>query len=618
MFGEPVKVKDRSNIFFLVWTYNIKDVNGQKKARCACDGSSRGGRVRILDYTHANCIDHVASRIFYGVAAAENMQVWGADVGNAFAEAPPPKQGFYIQPDRAFKEWWTARGHKPIADDEVIPVMRAMQGHPESPRLWEKHCDGLIREMGFVPTVHEPCLYLGEIDGERCIFKRQVDDFAIAMANLQTAHKLFDMFDDKLTMPMKRLGLVNLFNGVDVLQSRYFIKLSCQTYIETMSNKYINTWMKDLRDMANRPMPFPTTESFTKNFNNTVGTDDMKELEKLKNEFGFGYRNGIGELIYAMVTCCRPDLSTTVVRCAQHSAKPSKFHFHAVRHALKYLYVTRNDGIYFWRPKPLMELPEHDLPSHSLAYHGVLPEQAQRPEFGPLEAHGYTDSDWATCPNTRRSLTGIGVKFAGGIIAYKTKLQPTIALSSTEAEFMAACDAGKMMLFIRSILWDLNIPQKAASVLYEDNDACTAMANAQKPTMRTRHMDIRYFALSDWVERDLIILERIHTAINEADHFTKILDRTLFYRHTDYLMGRIPPAYSPCFEKMTHTSVPATNIEISREEMGTGSIAARAAKCMFDKDTWIWVYILAHDGAVVQSNPVYLSLLGLWGGVSSR
>jgi hypothetical protein len=156
-----------------------------------------------------------------------------------------------------------------------------------------------------------------------------VDDFAIATANLQTAHKLFDMFDDKLTMPMKRLGLVNLFNGVDVLQSRYFIKLSCQTYIEKMSNKYINTWMKDLRDMANRPMPFPTTESFTKNFNNTVGTDDMKELEKLKNEFGFGYRNGIGELIYAMVTC-RPDLSTTVVRCAQHSAKPSKFHFHAV------------------------------------------------------------------------------------------------------------------------------------------------------------------------------------------------------------------------------------------------------------------------------------------------
>jgi hypothetical protein len=180
MFGDPVKVQDRSNVFFLVWTYNIKDVDGQKKARCACDGSSRGGKVRVLDYTHANCIDHVASRIFYAMSAAENMQVWGADVGNAFAEAPPPKQGFYIQPDRAFKEWWIARGRKPIQDEEVIPVMRAMQGHPESPRLWEKHGDGIIRSFGFTPTVHEPCLYVGEIEGERCLFKRQVDDFAVA------------------------------------------------------------------------------------------------------------------------------------------------------------------------------------------------------------------------------------------------------------------------------------------------------------------------------------------------------------------------------------------------------------------------------------------------------
>jgi hypothetical protein len=92
---------------------------------------------------------------------------------------------------------------------------------------------------------------------------------------------------------------------------------------------------------------------------------------------------------------------------------------------------------------------------------------------------------------------------AGGTVAYKTKFQVTVAMSSTEAEFMAACDAGKMILFIRSILWDLRIPQQAASVLFEDNDSCTAMANAQKPTTRTKHMDIHYFALLEWVERDL-------------------------------------------------------------------------------------------------------------------
>jgi hypothetical protein len=74
------------------------------------------------------------------------------------------------------------------------------------------------------------------------------------------------------------------------------------------------------------------------------------------------------------------------------------------------------------------------------------------------------------------------IRLAGGTIAYKSKFQPTVAGSSMEAEFMAAYDTGKKILFVCSILWDLDIPQEAAMVLHEDNDACTAMGNAQKPT----------------------------------------------------------------------------------------------------------------------------------------
>jgi hypothetical protein len=101
-----------------------------------------------------------------------------------------------------------------------------------------------------------------------------------------------------------------------------------------------------------------------------------------------------------------------------------------------------------------------------------------------------------------------------------------------------------MCLFVRSILWDLDIPQEAATIAYKDNDGCTSMANAQKPTPRNRHIDIKYFALCDWVERDLIILERIDTSISLADHLTKTLSRILFHRHADYLLGHIPPKYS--------------------------------------------------------------------------
>jgi len=97
---------------------------------------------------------------------------------------------------------------------------------------------------------------------------------------------------------------------------------------------------------------------------------------------------------------------------------------------------------------------------------------------------------------------------------------------------------------------DLGVPQEAATILYEDNDACTAMANAQKPTPHTRHMDIKYFLLSEWVECDLMLLEPIDTSINLADHVTKSLLPALFHCHADFILGNIPPAYSPIYHSI--------------------------------------------------------------------
>ena len=113
---------------------------------------------------------------------------------------------------------------------------------------------------------------------------------------------------------------------------------------------------------------------------------------------------------------------------------------------------------------------------------------------------------------------------------------------------MAAYELGKMLFYVRNILWDLNVPQEAASWLYKDHDACTARANGQKLTSRTRHMDIIYHVLCEWVERDLIVLERVDTTINKADHFTKLLSCVLFHRHIDYIMGHVSPEYSPAYK----------------------------------------------------------------------
>ncbi len=102
MFGPPVAVTSEDAVVNLVWLYGVKVVDGRKKVQCTCDGSTRSGQVRILDETYANCVDQTSACLIYGVAAAENLIVYGADVSNAFAKAPLPKQGFFIWPDNAF------------------------------------------------------------------------------------------------------------------------------------------------------------------------------------------------------------------------------------------------------------------------------------------------------------------------------------------------------------------------------------------------------------------------------------------------------------------------------------------------------------------------------------
>ena len=154
------------------------------------------------------------------------------------------------------------------------------------------------------------------------------------------------------------------------------------------------------------------------------------------------------------------------------------------------------------------------------------------------------DSDHAGDVKHRKWVSGIDIKLAGGAVLYRTEHQQEIAHSSTQAEFIAACDAGKFILYLRSLLEEIGLRQEDATVLYEDTQGALLIANAQKPTKRTRHMDLKYFGLQEWVQRDLLILHRINTSDNYADAMTKALGQTLFYRHVNFILGKFVPQFA--------------------------------------------------------------------------
>lgn len=199
-------------------------------------------------------------------------------------------------------------------------------------------------------------------------------------------------------MPIKRQGLITLFNGLDVLQSRWYIKISVETYLTKTLQPYFNDWL----DIPSKPFPVPlgTNEKFHKELYLAKGNPDAKEQAKLAKQMGFGYRKAIGELIWPMTTC-QPDLSQAVMKCASASAAPTETHYNAVKSIFRYLAATVKDGIYYWRTESRMDLPDDAPPQiHSTPRDLMLEE---RPKENPLNLSGYMDSSWADCPLTRRS-----------------------------------------------------------------------------------------------------------------------------------------------------------------------------------------------------------------------
>ena len=541
-FGPPQDLPKGANVLNLLWTYLIKD-DGRKKARCVCNGSKHMRGSVTLAETYAAALEQNGSRLFWAAVALNNFICIGADASNAFAEAPPPKAPLYVHIDPPYREWYRTKfpTRPEIPKGQVMRVQGALQGHPESARLWAILIDNVIKELKLRPCIHEPNLYYTNNynnTGKTVLFLRQVDDFAIACEDKSTATDVIESINNKMTIDVKELGMIDRFNGVDVLQSRHYIKLYNATYIRKILQHH--HWLaKEYPLSKAKPIPMKDNTEYHRKLESAVPLT-TQERELLEKRIGFTYRQAIGELIYALVTC-RPDLSFAVVKLAQYSANPAEIHFDAVKQVYKYLQATIDRGLIYWRKTPNMSLPIHPLPRQE-------DDVNYEPSNTRIQDNGETligavDSDYAGDNSHRKSVTGIVIKLAGGTVLYKTQYQSTIALSTTEAEFTAACEAGKYLLYVRSIMEEIGLEQTDATVLYEDNQGALLMATASRPTKRTRHMDVKHFVIQQWIANDLLNMQRINTNDNCADVLTKATGRTLFYRHMDYIQGYIRPEY---------------------------------------------------------------------------
>ena len=124
--------------------------------------------------------------------------------------APAPKAPLYLKVDAAYKNWWNKKTNTTLEGDYYVKVQHAIQGHPESPRLWQLFIDHILTKIGFCATRHEPCIYRLPTDvfGEEIFLLRQVDDFALGCDSEETAEKIWKLIDAEMSAPLKREGLL--------------------------------------------------------------------------------------------------------------------------------------------------------------------------------------------------------------------------------------------------------------------------------------------------------------------------------------------------------------------------------------------------------------------------
>ncbi len=207
------------------------------------------------------------------------------------------------------------------------------------------------------------------------------------------------------------------------------------------------------------------------------------------------YLQAVGALMYLAIATC-PDISYTVGVLARFSKDPGPVHWKAVKHLFRYLKGTMD---------------------YKLTYSGARPSAELFTAF--------TDADHGGNPDNGRSTSGYVITMASGAISWSSRLQGIVALSTTEAEYVAATSAGQEVLWLRNLFTELGYSFASPSTLHIDNRSALSVAKNPEHHGRMKHLNLRFYWLRDEVEKGNINVVHLRTDAMPADILTKALGR---------------------------------------------------------------------------------------------
>ncbi|KAG9446373.1 hypothetical protein H6P81_012501 [Aristolochia fimbriata] len=453
------------------WVYKTKyQSNGEidkLKARLVVKGYRQKMGIDYFEvFAPVARLDTV--RMILSLAAQMKWTTYQMDVQSAFLNGFLDEEVYVDQPDGYVQ---TGKEHM------VYKLKKSLYGLKQAPRAWYTRIDEYFMKRGFARCPHEHTLYVrSDNNGHLLLICLYVDDLIFTGDSVSMIQEFREAM--VCDFAMTDMGLMSYFLGLEVVQTQEGIFVSQQKYA---------------RDILKR---FKMLDC------NSIRTP-MEERIKLTKE-GSGeevsstyYKQIVGSLRY--LTATRPDILFSVGMVSRFMEKPRQSHLQSAKRILRYIKGTISDDILY-------------------------------KSSNSFKLVGYTDSDWAGDGGDRRSTSGYAFTLGSGFFSWSSKKQQVVALSSTEAEYIAAAYCATQAVWLHQLLEEIYHKQDGPTPVRCDNRSAIALSKNPVFHGRSKHIYIKYHYIRDLVKKEELVLEFCRTDEQVADIFTKPLKAEQFLR----------------------------------------------------------------------------------------
>lgn len=468
----------------LKWIYKIKrDAAGQiikHKARIVAKGYVQKQGVDYEEvFAPVTRLETI--RLILALAAKNSWEVNHLEVKTAFLNGEILEEVYVTQ-----LEGFVKRGKEHL----VCRLLKALYGLKQAPRAWYSKLNKSLSEIGFVRCPYDQAVYTRRVGNDVLIVAVYVDDILVTGSSLTLVQDFKLQMGYKLDM--SDLGKLSYYLGIEVEQGVGYIRLKQTGYAKRLLEK---SGM-----LGCNPTKFPM---------------DPKEVIH-KDETGVPvnvteYKSMIGGLRYLVHT--RPDLAYAVGIICRFMERPTSLHQNAAKRVLRYVKGTINFGLTYTQTNK----------------NNILT--------------GYSDSDMAGNIEDRKSTSGMAFYLNEGLITWVSQKQRCVALSSCEAEFMAATAAACQAIWLKKLLGQITGKETGPVTIFIDNKSAIDLAKNPVFHGRSKHIDIRYHFIRECVEKGDILVKHVRTDEQRADCLTKALTTAKFERMRK-LLGVDPGAHT--------------------------------------------------------------------------